>query len=95
MHVHGAQLKQKTGIYLMMYNTIEFIYRCTTLTPRKAKVYITYCTGSGLHCGHISRYTIPQNPKNHQIFFVVGMPYLFLYIKLQPEIDCGITLLLT
>ena len=40
----------------------------------------------------ISRYTIP---KNHQIFFDVDMPNLFLYLKLQPKIDCGVSLLLT
>jgi len=68
------------------------MYHFDTSDQREKPVYISHIA---LWSVRISRYTIPQNSKNHQIFFDVGMPYLFYYIKLQPEIDSGITLLFT
>ena len=43
---------------------------------------------------HISRYSIPKSPKNLSDSFDATLSYMLVYIKYQPEFDCGILFLL-
>jgi len=86
------------------YNLKIFWELCTTLTPQIKhelqciyhilqlwnvnEIYALTTVQYQIYCTVVSVHILILNS------FDVGMPYLSLYIKLQPKIDCGITLLL-